>query len=128
MKGHDEISRFSANGKTFFFNRMRARNDAEFLSINCLYGKNGKQRLTLFPSQMLDFYKHFVGAMRDMTGMAPNAGAPTAPKPPRLPIRCPACKMGSANFELTVLSEDDSLWLVDCKCGESIFNTGDYNG
>ena len=69
---HKELARFSAGGKTFFFNEMRAKNDARYLSINAIWGQGNKQRMTLFVPQLLDYARCLDEAIASITGMTRN--------------------------------------------------------
>lgn len=118
----DELSRFSANGKTFFLNRATARTDTDYLVINALYGKGQKERLILFPSQYLEFHSHLTDAIEKLAGISFGPGAhPPTPAPPALPRDCPNCSHGSASWE--VLHYNDTEWFIQCQCGNVVFHT-----
>lgn len=93
MKGHQELSKFTASGKTFFFNKLEARNGDPYLSINALYGQGNHERITLFEPQFLQFVKHSRTAVEEMTGMTFNtpqleAAAPTPVETLSIPTQC----------------------------------------
>jgi len=104
---HVELARFSANSKTFFFNKMIARNESEYLSINAIWGKGNKQRMTLFPSQLLEYHKALGVAIEKMTGMSAKA--------PEATTACPECGMPKRTWAALSCEE---VWIIVCKdCG-----------
>lgn len=124
MSRHEEISRFHAGGKTFFFNRGRARNGNDYLAIKGLWGKGNQEQLVLFPGQMVEFYQKFRSAMAAITGLQPaeDAPEPTGPTLPNIPVDCPACPHAKGVYELSVFGEND--WKIACpECGEAVFDT-----
>lgn len=120
-----EIVKFSAGGKTFFFNKNVARNGTEYLKVNALWGKGNREQVVVFPAQMPQFYKAFIAAMKAITGLSPEE-ATAPPRTPSLPTRCPDC--GEAGtYRVVVESEQD--WFIWCsECREEIFNTEETDG
>ena len=91
----DELSRFNGGGKTFFFNRKRARNGTEYLSINAMYGDQRYEKLVLFPQHLVEFYKHVKGAIETLTGLTPKEEEQSEPLE-----RCPNCRWHLLDPEL----------------------------
>lgn len=90
----DEISRFHSNGKTFFFNKLEARNGNEYLSINTIWGNGNQERVVVFPEQMVSFYNGLKASIAEITGLAPEEGG-VAPEPAREIVNeCPSCGSG----------------------------------
>jgi hypothetical protein len=102
MQKQEELSRFTASGKTFFFNKGKASNGTEYLAINAIYGKGNQERTVLFPAHFLEYFKHIRGAIEKMTGMSFNGGMPSDPAAPITPCpeRCPNCNWHLLNAEL----------------------------
>lgn len=118
---HDELSRFTESGKTFFFNCGRASNDTEYLAINALYGKGQQQRLVLFPAQFLSFHKHLLEAIKRITGMTISEAQAEADVPALLPRRCPTCDYDISNYSFI---QTDQYWAVYCtNCREAVFSS-----
>lgn len=87
----DELSRFSSNGKTFFFNRFIAKNDAPYLAINALYGKGRQERMVLFEPHWLQFLRHLMASVEKLTGVEfPEYIAKPAEQEPAEEL-CPNC-------------------------------------
>lgn len=109
-----EISRFTVSGKTFFFNRMKARNGTDWLAINAIYGDGNQQRLGLFPSQMVEFYQHYKKAMEDITGMSPMER--------KITQECPDCGSGPDEWKPVDTDFEAGEWLIACtQCRTVIF-------
>lgn len=69
MANPDRISHFNGGGKTFFFNKSKASNDTEYLTINAMYGSPPKyERIVLFPQHLGEFSKHLEQAIEHLTG------------------------------------------------------------
>lgn len=71
---HEELSRFSAGGKTFFFNLGRAKNGSRYLSINAMYGKGNMERLVIFPEQVVTFKDNLAKAIPHLMGLNEEDG------------------------------------------------------
>lgn len=108
-----EISRFTSDGKTFFFNECKARNDQSYLGVNTIWGSGSQERLVIFPSQMLQFLKHFRQAVSEFTGMTPSQ--PVA-------AYCPDCRASPENWRpLTGTGGNAGYWILYCdNCGHVI--------
>lgn len=73
MSSHgEEIFRFSQAGKTFFFNDVEARNGRHFGGINTMWGQGNKERVVIFPEQMLQFYRGTLKMVEHFTGLSPK--------------------------------------------------------
>lgn len=93
MSRHQELSRFSGNGKTFFFNKGEAKNGTEYLAVNALYGKGNQERIVLFPPHFLEFIKHLKNSIESLTGfevVPPKELQEAEPENPCLNT-CPNC-------------------------------------
>lgn len=119
MSKTTEVARFSNTGKTFFFNVGQAKNGADFLSINTLYGQGNQERLILFNSHLLEFRKNLEKAITGLTGATfaplPTESAPIGPA--LLPERC---KCGVSYHEYRVSYIGQELGVFCSKCGETI--------
>lgn len=102
MKHLQELSRFSESGKTFFFNKGTSDSGAEYLAVNVLYGKGQQQRVVLFPSHFISFFKHLKGAIEQVGGITINESTRPAPSREPLPTHCPACGASNVAFRVTV--------------------------
>ena len=120
---HQELSRFSGNGKTFFFNKGKAKTGSHYLSINALYGKGQQERLILFPPHYLEFYAHIKDALENLTGFTVGtlkASEAVEVPGPSLPFECPRCEAGPWEFMISA-AEHGTEWHVYCdSCGEYI--------
>lgn len=83
-----QITRFTASQKTFFFNHAETRGGGDLLRINAIYGKGGFEKLTLLPSQLIEFYTHLGRAIEKITGF--QLSGETTPAQPT-EERCPNC-------------------------------------
>ena len=90
---HQEISRFSNGGKTFFFNKGVSKAGDGYLAINALYGRGNQERIVVFPSHYLQFFKAVKAAIEQLAEVKLNGEAPAEPAEPSLPCpeRCPNC-------------------------------------
>lgn len=105
-----EISRFTNSGKTFFFNKKESRAGGDYLSVNAMFGKGRYEKLTLLPSQLLEFAKHLEGAVEDITGFKRSGGGSSVE-------RCHQCDSGPARHRVAS-SESGDQWIrycFDCK-------------
>jgi len=65
----ERISHFNGGGKTFFFNKRKAKNDIEYLTLNAMYGSPPRyEKLVLFPQHYLEFLQHLQEAIEGLTG------------------------------------------------------------
>ncbi len=136
MAKHHELSRFSASGKTFFFNKGVAKNDSPYLTINALYGRGNQERLILFEPHWVQFKRHMEEAIASLTGfvIVPKKEEPTKSgsltTPITLATRCPSCGFGGGKWRVLVIVEqlgDTEGYLdVTCECGQLIY-TGKSN-
>lgn len=93
MRGQGrEIARFSANGKTFFFNEMESKKGDPYLAINALYGQGRQERIVLFESHWPQF-KRLINRVLDEL-MRVETDTPTQEEP--LVIPCTYCKKDSS--------------------------------
>lgn len=126
---HEELSRFSGSGKTFFFNHGVAKNGTDYLVVNAIYGKGRQERMILFPVHYLEFWKHLKGALEKMSGVTfggsePQVELPEEPEAPRIPrisIQCTACGRGADQSKVVWWAVDN--WQVVCECGHERFNS-----
>lgn len=123
MSRHEELDRFHAGGKTFFFNKGKARNGNEYLAIKGLWGQGNQEQIVLFPGQMLQFYKLYLDALEELTGLRP--GNSEVPEPavqerlPGIPIECPQCGTPCDYYKVVAFDKDD--WGLECsKCNKTI--------
>lgn len=109
---HKELARFSAGGKTFFFNEMRAKNDARYLSINAIWGQGNKQRMTLFVPQLLDYARCLDEAIASITGMTRNIGNSGG-------SGITGCRCGAEKTDIRAAeTQDHKHWVLMCRvCG-----------
>lgn len=117
----DEISRFSANGKTFYFNKALAKNGTPYLVVNALYGDQKKERMIVFPSQYLQFHSHLTSAVESLAQISFANGTAGPTRAPVLPRKCPDCGHESGSWEVLQLLEPD--WYIQCQCGTIIYHT-----
>lgn len=92
MSTHIELSRFSANGKTFFFNKGHTKTGGDYLAINALWGQGNKERVLVFPAHYLQFVKHATSSIEQLAGV--DFAKEDAPAPAH--EQCPNC-----NWHLT---------------------------
>lgn len=88
MSRHEELSRFTGSGKTFFFNKGRAKNDTDYLAINALYGQGRRERMVLFPPHYMEFFKHLKSSVEELTGFKFGEDLPEASPTHE---KCPNC-------------------------------------
>lgn len=123
INGHDELSRFTASGKTFFFNKMKAKNGGEYLSVNALFGQGNHERITLFEPQLIQFVKHSQRAVEALTGLTYAKAEPSplveAPAD-TIPTHCPACGTFHQKFGVSILNELGKFMIFCGNCGETI--------
>lgn len=113
MSQHEEITRFSTNGKTFFFNKAEAQNDSVYLAINALYGQGNRERLVLFRPHMIDFRDHYDRAVEEILGMRPTE--------PGIAETCPDCGELPAGWRVLQTREGDKWCIICDSCREIIF-------
>lgn len=127
-----EISRFTGNGKTFFFNEMKARNKNKYLAVNALYGQGRQERMILFEGHYLEFLRHLQEAIEELSGFSLGMGVPEeTPKAldmkqsdgsvDALPMDCPECGYGDGAFELEIPLSGHIWWVKCCECGTTVF-------
>jgi hypothetical protein len=107
MNKQQEISRFTSSGKTFFFNKGKARNGTDYLAINAIYGQGNRERTVLFPPHYMEYVKHVTEAVEKLTGFSkstPNSG-------------CPKCGEDRSNTRAAE-TPDHEYWVIVCRvCG-----------
>jgi len=109
MPEHKEISRFSANGKTFFFNKGVAKNGNEYLTVNAMWGQGNKERIIVFQPQMPQFLKSLRDAVEAIAGIT-LASTST-------PVACPKCAMPKHTWR--ALTNEEGQWVLYCsECRE----------
>jgi hypothetical protein len=106
---HKEHARFSASGKTFFFNEGRAKNGSPYLTINALYGKGNRERVILFEPHMMEFSRKLAQSIEAITGF----GMQKASAGPTIPEGCPECSSSPKTW-ITRRELDDSYWVIFC--------------
>jgi hypothetical protein len=111
-----EICRFSSNGKTFFFNKVRARNDRRYVQINALFGDSGRERLTIFADQALEFLADVKRSVEDTFDIT------TKDEKNVIPSICPTCSSTKEDW-LARSSKDGTVFLLACAREDS---KGDY--
>lgn len=126
MPRHKELSRFTASGKTFFFNHGRAKNGTDYLAINAIYGRGNQERIVLFSSHYMEFYKHLIDAIGELSGLTPTQKEledPSALPPWR--TKCPKC--GDDDFAVDINAPEWREWAIVCKeCDTVVLSTPDY--
>lgn len=116
-----EISRFNGGGKTFFFNKRKARNDTDYLAINAIWGKEGRfEKLVLFPQHLLEFSKHLAEAVEDITGFTQGGGGRPL-EGVTLPSACSKCDALDEEWGVHVGKAGD--WNIQCKCGNFVYTS-----
>ena len=117
---HEELSRFSGSGKTFFFNKGEAENGTPYLAVNALYGRGQNQRLVLFPAHLFDFHRHLSAAIEKLTGFTAQTYVPEPVGTPDMPTTCTDCGSGCDDWRVLVISSSD--WKLICRnCNEEIY-------
>ena len=107
---HNELSRFSSNGKTFFFNKGVAKNGNEYLTVNAMWGRGNKERIIVFEPQMPQFLKNLQGAVQKISGVSVVSEGPEK-------TACQKCGMPKRTWK--ALSNEDGQWVLYCDdCGE----------
>ena len=116
-----ELSRFSESGKTFFFNRGKAKNDTLYLAINAIYGKGMQQRLVLFPPHFFQFHDHLTRAVEELTGFSgPKQDPPEVQEQVFItPTKCPDCGSGCDDWRVVAI-EPDELKIICTACDEVV--------
>ena len=108
----EQLAQKSASGKTFFFNRQEARNGTEYLCINSIYGDGMKERMVIFPSQIMEFRDGFNEAFEKFTGLKPTEVAVSE--------HCPECGSRPRDWG-TLKSANGEMFVVFCReCREII--------
>lgn len=112
----NELSRLTASGKTFFFNRDQTAGGADYLTINTIRGKPARyEKLTLLVGQLLPFHQHLTKSIEDLTGLKFAQSAEPVKAEAHLPGACPACQYGPAAYRTRV---GETEWSVYCdNCG-----------
>lgn len=104
-----ELSRFSASGKTFFFNRGKAKNGTEYLVVNALWGNGNQERVIIFPPHFLEFRKHLSQAIERLSSVSFSS---SEPKP-----ACESCGMPKRTWRCKSDLEE-TAWVLFCsECG-----------
>lgn len=120
-----EMSRFTDNGKTFFLNRGKTKNEDDYLAVNTIYGRGHKERLVTFPSQFIKFIRHYQKAAEEILGVSFN-DTPGGHYLPKWQKECPMC--GSGNFKIDINEPEWCEWAVVCEeCDEIILETEEYD-
>lgn len=107
MSQETEITRFSSEGKTFFFNRNETRNGSYYLAVNALYGEGNRERLVVFENQMLPFRRHSDIAIGEILGADLTEDED----------RCPDCGSRKPAWEPRIDLDDTGWALVCTACG-----------
>lgn len=117
---HDEISHFSTNGKTFFFNKGEAQGSGNpYLAVNALWRDN-MERITVFPNQMLEFRSHFDNALEEITGLRPADGGSL----------CPDCDSQTEDWDVSRVfhkEQERPVWVLYCTNCDSIILSSEPN-
>jgi hypothetical protein len=109
-QNHQELSRFSSNGKTFFFNHARAKNGNEYLTVNAIYGQGNKERIIVFEPQMPQFLKNLQRAVQKISGVSVASGEAVT--------SCPNCGMPKRTWR--AITDEQGRWVLYCsECRES---------
>jgi len=125
MANHDEISRFSSNGKTFFFNKAEAKNGSPYLAINAIYGRGNQERMVLFEPHMLEFRRHLDKAIGKVLGIVMKSeGREVVPE---IAPKCPNCEFECGAYEVMVWAPD--TWNIYCSnCSTVLYESGGSDG
>lgn len=116
MSQQQELSRFSASGKTFFFNKGEAKNGTDYLAINAIYGQGNRERTVLFPPHYMEYVKHVTKAVEELTGFT-RSQAPA----PLSEMKCEGCDAGPAKW-VALRTTDLTKFVIACgDCNTVIF-------
>jgi hypothetical protein len=112
MTQHAEICRFSSNGKTFFFNKAKAKNGSPYLTINALYGQGNRERVILFEGHFMQFYRCMKEAIGATFGVAVNGDG-----------RLKGCDCGAPREDsVAYMSDNREYWVLGCNACNSVFD------
>lgn len=109
MSQETEITRFSSDGKTFFFNKNRTKGDSVYLAMNALWGQGNRERLVVFENQMLPFRRKYTRSIGQILG----AEFEDDPEP-----TCPRCNSRAPAWEPVMHPDVDGWALVCLACGD----------
>lgn len=127
----EELSRFSSNGKTFFFNKFIAKNDSPYLAINALYGQGRQERMVLFEPHWMQFLRHLKASISSLSGLEFKEDMQDMQDVPalKIPLNCHNCGSSSGQWRIMVFTEDgeqaeSSLFDLTCnQCSQRVFSS-----
>lgn len=64
-----EIARWTVNGKTYFVNLQVSRRGDPYIQVNALFGREGREKLTVFQPAILQFMAAMTRGVEAMTGL-----------------------------------------------------------